>query len=324
MTGTSCMVVMYHYVRDSASTTFPDIRALAPALFEQQLDWLQAHYTVIGVPELEAALRGEAVLPDQAALLTFDDGFVDHHDVVFPILRRRGLSGAFFLTQNACEPSYRLLGVHKTHFLLALLGAEAFGRAVLAACDRSYARGTSDRSVFGADHWEVADDRAIKQLLNYELPLGDADRVLEALFSAHIGSSSDFARRLYLSDAMIGEMAAGGMVFGYHTRSHRMLSRLSVDEQRAELTDGVAWLRRLTGQATVPFCYPWGGQQTYTADTLRLLRESGYSLAFNTVRRRATIGADHPFELPRFDTRDLPPYTSGESDAVAAAAAQTG
>ena len=49
---------MYHYVRDSAATPFPEIRALPPALFEQQLDWLQAEYALVGLAELEAALDG--------------------------------------------------------------------------------------------------------------------------------------------------------------------------------------------------------------------------------------------------------------------------
>lgn len=316
----SCMVVMYHYVRDTAATPFPDIRALAPAFFERQLDWLQMQYTVVGVRELEAALDGRSTLPHGAALLTFDDGFVDHYETVFPALRRRGLSGAFFLSEHACAPPPRLLSVHKTHFLLAALGAEAFGRAVLAECAVSPALRSRQHTVFGVDRWEQVHDRAIKHLINYELPFAEADRVLETLFTAHIGDSSAFARRLYLDAAMIHDMAANGMVFGYHTQTHRMLSRLPRAEQEAELGRGVEWIRALSGQSSVPFCYPWGGAKTYTADTVEILRDVGYSLAFNTVRRRVTLGTDDRFELPRFDTRDLPPYTSGEADAIAAAA----
>ena len=62
----------------------------------------------------------------------------------------------------------------------------------------------------------------------------------------------------------------------------------------------------------------WGGPGTYTGDTLDLLGRLGYSLAFCTVRRRANTATDGRFEVPRFDTRDLPPYTGGEADAVAA------
>lgn len=315
----SCLVVMYHYVRDSASTPFPDIRALAPALFEQQLAWLQREYQLIALADLEAALDGGRRLPTRAALLTFDDGFVDHYDVVLPLLRERGLSGVFFLSQDACGESPRLLPVHKTHFLLARLGAEAFNRAVLAECRAMHALPNGGPGVFGPDQWEEADDRAIKHLINYELPFDEADRVLEQLFAAHIGDSASFARRLYLSAPQMQAMAEAGMTLGYHTRSHRMLSRLPAAEQEHELRSGVAWIGALTGQARVPFCYPWGGPQTYTRDTVRILAEAGYSLAFNTVRRKLAVGLDGRFELPRFDTRDLPPYTGGEADALAAA-----
>jgi peptidoglycan/xylan/chitin deacetylase (PgdA/CDA1 family) len=312
MSGGACLVAMYHYVRDTASTPFPAIRALAPDAFEQQLDWLQSRYRVIDVADLESALDGRAPLPADAALLTFDDGFVDHHATVFPILARRGVTGVFFLAHDTGRPAPRVLGVHKTHFLLARLGADAFARAVWEECDAVVAGRSPQRSrVFGADRWEHAGERAVKDLLNYELPFDVADRVLSALFERHIGGEAAFARELYLSEEMIAEMAAAGMTFGSHTRSHRMLSRLTVDEQASELRDGVSWIRGLTGQTSVPFCYPWGGPKTYTADTLRILDETGYSLAFNTVRRAAVVGRDHRFELPRIDTRDLPPHTEG-------------
>lgn len=324
MSASTCMVVMYHYVRDGAATPFPAIRALPPAMFEQQLDWLEREYRLVTLDDLEAALDGGSSLPTNAALLTFDDGFVDHYEWAFPILRKRGVSGVFFLAHDACRPSPRVLGVHKTHVLLARLGADAFAKAVLEACEPALATADGARHprVFGADRWEHADERAIKDLLNYELPFEEADRVLDALFARHIGQEEPFARGLYLGQPMIAEMAAAGMTFGYHTRSHRMLSRLTSSEQVGELGDGVAWIRALTGQARVPFCYPWGGPKTYTGDTLRILAETGYSVAFNTVRRRIEVGRDGRYELPRLDTRDLPPYTAGEPAPAATAAVE--
>jgi peptidoglycan/xylan/chitin deacetylase (PgdA/CDA1 family) len=312
----SCLVVMYHYVRDSAATPFPGIRALPPDLFEQQLDWLQREHHLVRLDDFEAAIEGRASLPERAALLTFDDGFVDHHETVFPVLRRRGLSGVFFLAHDACVAPRRMLWVHKTHFLLAHLGAPAFARAVVEACDAALATaGTAAaRRVFGRDDWEHAGERAIKDLLNYELPFEDAERVLTTLFAQHLGDDGAFARQLYLDESMIREMAGEGMAFGYHTRSHRMLSRLTAAEQERELGDGVEWIRELTGQRTVSFCYPWGGRRTYTADTLRALERLGYSVAFNTERRLADNRQDGRFELPRVDTRDLPPYTSGVTE----------
>ena len=318
----SCLVVMYHYVRDSSATAFPEIRALAPDLFTRQLDWLQERHTIVSIDDLQTSLDGGRALPADAALLTFDDGFVDHFTTVLPLLRARGMRGVFFIARDACGPSPRVLGVHKTHFLLARLGAEALGRAVLQ--ESVIAAGVAGRSgsVFGNDRWDAQDEHAVRHLLNYELPLDEAERVLDVLFAQHIGDVAAFARSLYLSEPQIREMAAAGMTFGYHTRTHRMLSRLAVEQQREELTGGIEWVRALTGQSSVPFCYPWGGVKTYTADTVRTLGELGYSLAFNTVRRRLRIGHDGRYELPRLDTRDLPPYTQGAEDAQAPAMAE--
>ncbi len=321
--GGGCLIAMYHYVRDVEATPFPAIRALPTAAFEQQLDWLERRYRIVTIDDLDAALAGGAPLPPAAALLTFDDGFVDHYATVWPILRRRGLTGVFFLSRHASGSAPRMLGVHKTHFLLAHLGSDAFGDAVLRECGIARAAGAGPAAVFGTDRWEHTDERAIKDLLNYELPFDVADRVLDTLFATHLGAQDAFARGLYLSEAMVAEMAAGGMAFGYHTRSHRMLSRLSPDEQAGELMDGVAWIRGLTGQARTSFCYPWGGPGTYTAETLRLLEQAGYSMAFNTVRRRFDAARDGRFELPRLDTRDLPPYAADEPAATPAPATES-
>ena len=95
------------------------------------------------------------------------------------------------------------------------------------------------------------------------------------------------------------------MTFGFHTESHPVLSRLDAAAQRTELRDGPRLIADLTGQQSASFCYPYGFSHTYNADTLRVLAECGYSMAFNTVRREIVVGQDQRYELPRFDTRDV-------------------
>ena len=119
-------------------------------------------------------------------------------------------------------------------------------------------------------------------------------------------ASDEFARALYLSKDMIAEMAAGGMTFGFHTHRHRVLSRLTRAEQTLELRGGVETIRAATGQASAPFCYPYGKTHTYNGDTLQILADEGYSMAFNTVHRVLVDGREARYELPRLDTRDLP------------------
>ena len=97
MIGVGCTIVFYHYVRDVERTEFPDIKALSPSAFAAQLDWLQMRFDVIDGSTFERAVRSGAGFNRPTALLTFDDGFVDHYEYVFPVLRSRGLGGIFFL-----------------------------------------------------------------------------------------------------------------------------------------------------------------------------------------------------------------------------------
>src|SRR5687768_741942 len=97
MTPSGCRIVFYHYVRDVELTPYPGIRALSTAGFQAQLDWLQARFDVVSGSAFGRAVQTGQGFDRPAALLTFDDGFVDHYTNVFPALVSRGLGGIFFL-----------------------------------------------------------------------------------------------------------------------------------------------------------------------------------------------------------------------------------
>ena len=306
MSASGCTIVFYHYVRDVQRTPFPGIKALSCEGFEAQLDWLGQRFDIIDGATFEQAVVSRKGFDRPAALLTFDDGFIDHYDYVFPSLKARRLGGIFFVVGGTLGDTPLLANVHKTHFLLSHLGADRFAAEAGAALDHE---GISVDGVAGRREgiyrYDEAPDIRIKRILNYEAPYPIADRVLSAMFARHLGDTESFARNLYLSVSHIREMAAGGMTIGFHTQSHPVLSRLNRDQQRDELREGPQVIREITGQSSVPFCYPYGFPHTYNADTLAALQEFGYSMAFNTVRREAVIGQDPRFELPRFDTRDV-------------------
>ena len=174
------LVVMYHYIRDPERTSFPSLKALRIREFSAQLDWLAQVWQPVNYLQFEAA-RSNGSLPPAAALLTFDDGFVDHYEAVFPMLRDRGWSGVFFVAGAALDDPPRLLNVHKTHVLIATLGAERFSQEVLASVAASGNTGSLGwrPEVYRYDN---APDLSAKHLLNYELPQDEADQILSVLF----------------------------------------------------------------------------------------------------------------------------------------------
>lgn len=302
----SCLIVSYHYVRDPADTPFPSLRTLHPARFVTQLADLQASCRMLDYGAFRALIAGDPPPERPGALLTFDDGLLDHFTHVFPALVQQRLHGIFFVSPvNTARPS-RVLNVQKAQLLLAGLGGERLLAAVEAFLARVAPGHPRERPHPVLYRYDPPADRQVKQLLNYELRYELADDLLDELFRTHIGPEPEVAPTLYMTDAMIREMSAAGMTFGFHTRNHRVLSRLGPADQRAELEEGVDWIRSLTGQDSVPFCYPHGHAHAYTADTVAAADSLGYSMAFTAVRALAHP-VDHPrFEFPRYDTCDVP------------------
>jgi peptidoglycan/xylan/chitin deacetylase (PgdA/CDA1 family) len=309
----TCTVAMYHYIRDTAHTPFPRLHALGLDTFEAQLDFLGCARRIIAYGDFESGLEGGS-LPAKASLLTFDDGVRDHYDVVSRLVAR-GVQGVFFVSGDTVAAMPRVLNVHKVHFLVAACGAEALlerltktllpQHAPLVAGDSSSLEAAPPELY----RYDGRAARSVKRLLNYALPLDFATGLLTDLFEEQFGSETTFARDLYLSPAMIVEMSRAGMTFGFHTETHPVLSRLSAAHQRLELERGPGLIRELTGQQRVPFCIPHGHRSSYNSDTVAMLAELGYSLAFTAVRAVTDYAPASRFEIPRLDTKDMPPFT---------------
>ena len=91
--------VMYHLVRNPEETKFPHVKARRVEEFINQVDYLSSTCSFISVSEFLHAVRfpeASGDLPRNPVLLTFDDGYIDHYQTVFPILRDRGIEGVFF------------------------------------------------------------------------------------------------------------------------------------------------------------------------------------------------------------------------------------
>lgn len=103
-------VLMYHYV----SWLPPDAGVLrrdltvSPADFEAHLRYLKENgYNTITAVDLWWSLDTGRPLPPKPVMLSFDDGYVDDHDVVLPLLRQYGMVGTFAVTANLVgRPGY--------------------------------------------------------------------------------------------------------------------------------------------------------------------------------------------------------------------------
>jgi peptidoglycan/xylan/chitin deacetylase (PgdA/CDA1 family) len=95
--GVRLPVLLYHHV-GPARHDIPAGLTIAPAEFERQLTWLEAHgHTPIRVADWLAWRDRAAPLPPRPVLLTFDDGYADLAEHAFPTLERRRWPATVFV-----------------------------------------------------------------------------------------------------------------------------------------------------------------------------------------------------------------------------------
>ena len=105
-------IVMYHHIDDPPASV-GRIRynlSTPPSLFEDQLRMLKEQgYNVITLDDLVYYLTRGRPLPPKPVILTFDDGYVDNYTQAFPLLKKYGFVGTFFIITdvvNQKHPDY--------------------------------------------------------------------------------------------------------------------------------------------------------------------------------------------------------------------------
>ena len=304
-------LVMYHYIRQLATSRFPRLTALDLSAFREQLDYIQHHYSPVSIWDIIAAARDRAPLPPRPIALTFDDGYAEHYRDVFPLLRERRMPGAFFpVTLSLIERC--VLDVNKIQFVLA---AAPSPDPLVTMIEETVERETARRDVrtiadYRADGWKPVryDTPAVsyvKFMLQRALPEDLRTGLVNALFARFVSEDEhEFAGELYFTIDQAREMARSGMTFGCHADRHVTLTSLSREGQAREI-DGAIRVLDTLGLPRSPFVYSYA-KGAHNADSLALLRERGCVLAVTNTPDIATIATETMLALPRIDANHLP------------------
>lgn len=297
--------VMYHYVRDNKKENTPNLNSLNINDFKKQLDWLENNFTPMSFDEYDNCIKNNNKFPDNKFLLTFDDGLKDHFTYVYPELRKRGLWGQFYINSQVYLEK-KPLAVHVTHMILDKIGAEKYTELVKEEL-KIYDVKIADFKIDNVYRYDNISYGIIKRLMNYLLDYNIRDKIIDTLFYRFFDNKEQFCKDIYCNEDEILEMINGGMIFGSHTHSHKVLSRLSYNEQYKELEKSYNYMVDTFGINNPVFCFPYGHTHTYNKDTLYILEKLGYHSSFNTVRDTTCITKSNKYELQRYDAVDLYP-----------------
>lgn len=309
-------IIMYHYVREIKNSKYPEIKGLEYKLFLEQLDFLQKEFQFISMEDVIETVSGRASLPERAVLLTFDDGYKDHYEFVYPELKRRGISGAFFMPARVMKES-TVLDVNKIHFILATRDIKELVSEIFRKLDEARKNGMEIlsneelyRKLAVANRWDSAETIFVKRLFQNELPENFRNKLVADLFEESVGvGESEFSKQLYLSEKEALDMKKDGMYFGLHGYEHYWLGKLSEEKQREDISKSLAYVNEigLVPKENWVMNYPYG---SYSDETIEIARSLGAVAGLGVTAKTADLAVDHVMALPRYDTNDFPPKST--------------
>jgi len=280
-------IIMYHGVVASEPDV-PDWCFLQRERFTSQMDYLARHFDVLPLGEAVARLSEDRVR-QPTAVITFDDGFQNNHDVAFPVLKRLGLPFTIYLTTGLVDTPH-------TVWFCAIL--DAIGNTTLSSfqwrgecLDVGSARARMRASV----HLQ----QALKSLPHAQL-LTEVDHIRKRLGCEAGIAAQPWSPFRMLDTKSIRDLSDSGLVeFGAHTHTHAILSRLPPAQREQEITCSIREVERLTGRACRHFAYPNGGRHDYDGASVALLKALRMTSAVTTLPGPNAPGTD-PFALRRY------------------------
>ncbi len=269
------VILLYHGIPSEGGGSFIDGK-----VFEQHVALLKKHFELVPPDNLgNKRLRLDKI----QVILTFDDGFRNHAEVVAPILRKYNAPAIFFVCSRHATPGkylwFNYLRALEKHFRGN--GFYFRGEFINMSPDQRHlnVQRLSEFLLSLTPH-----PTAMYQAIEEELPRLEDFLGEKELANCYAGMSAE----------QVGELATDPLFsIGVHTADHPFLSRCEPEEAFRQIQDNRTWIQQLSKRQCKIIAYPSGD---YNAETLKQCRELGFTHGY----AETPIEGAHPLlELPR-------------------------
>ena len=299
---------MYHAVSSTIdSPLFSGMHGVTVEDFECQLSYLIKNGTALNERDVFTAAKTENYPKDDSFYLTFDDGFKQHFNNVFPVLKDYGIQASFFVPTMPIE-SYIVPIVEKQRLLQYNLFStyqeflEVFcglARKVSRIKDKSVLYPNNDNINNSKDYLQEynfysSQERLFRLIRNEYLSVKDFTSIVNNMFSKFYCSDKKFIDEYFMSASDLKTMNDNNMVIGGHSYSHPFLNKIASSEMKIEIDRSMSFLRKTIDKGVNSFAYPFG---VFNDDIVEYLYQENIDYAFDTRSK----GSNHRYNLKRID-----------------------
>ncbi len=271
------------------------VSTVHPKLFERQLRWLKNWCRFITLEEGVDILASGSKPARKCVVVTFDDGYRDNYTQAFPILKKLEIPATIFLATGVIGTNKRLWYDRLSFYLERSVSIE----------EKEFFRDIP-KSIAPLWHRYIRGSPKERTTLTQEIagvfkrsPPQDQNAVLGNLAAACDPERMEKTLpRLMLDWDEIEEMNSSCISFGAHTIHHAILSKISENELKRQLTEPREIIKSHLGDDDPFLAYPNGMAEDFNDRVIEAVKNAGYKGAVTLIKGRNEIGQD-PYRLFR-------------------------
>jgi len=298
-TTEACLVLQYHRVKWLCYD--PLQLAVEPYNFERQMEYLARNFNVISMNEMQQHLETATPFREKTVVVTFDGGYSDILYTAKEVLERYGVFATVFAVSANIIKGEQFWW----NTLENLLIANRFqGQLEIETNYQLYNWPLMNQH----DRFRAYDD--LYSILSNKTP-SEQKAIVEQITCCLGLQAEELDNHRTMSAQELRKLGEGGLItVGGHTHNYVKLSSLANWQQVEEISENKNVLEEVSGYRIKYFSYPFGNDNSYTAETINILEDSGFSLAFgNCYGTVSANGETNCYELPRVKVGNWNPYT---------------
>ena len=301
-------IVMYHYVRNIKKSKYPNLKGLEFSDFRKQIIYLKKNFNILSNNQFIEILNSRKIPKKKSILLTFDDGYRDHFEYVFPFLKKQNVPAVFY-PPIMCVKNKAVLDVNKIHFILEKEeNRDKILDLIFLYVKKILNKNPQQIGIEKINLLSRYDDKKtilIKRLLQHHLPLPYRKKIADTIFKDIVNySEEEFSKILYMNKNNIQELYKNNFSIGSHGYNHYWWGKINKNEQEMEIKKSINYFKKIkVFDKNFSVCYPYG---SYNLQTLNLLKK--YKIKFALTTKVGSVNKKNikkVFELPRFNTNDF-------------------
>ncbi|MFH0772368.1 MAG: polysaccharide deacetylase family protein [Candidatus Omnitrophota bacterium] len=259
------LILTYH--RALPEVKFNPLNTIIPLkTFKRQIDELAKKFPIISLGEAVNQRESGPIKDKIQVVLTFDDGYRDNYEIVFPILRKKGLPAVFFVPTDYVGSN---MPVWDWEIVVRLLTDERGTKNLIES--KRFLLGDNTG---GSRH--LAAFRILEAMKSFDA--ASIDKIVSFLRQGSEArlSTYDFKNEGCMDWPEIKKMSEAGMEIGSHGLTHRPLARIPIEAAIDEIVNSKAAIEKKTDKPCVHFSFPFGSRKDYNQVLIDKVRQAGF------------------------------------------------